>query len=216
MKENSGLLKQENLFLEGKNIEVNSKDFENLMFLYSLALREVENKINILKDEFNILYNYTLIDHITTRIKKPESILNKLKNKKCKMDYKSLIEEVSDIAGLRIICPLKEDIFSVINLLKTYSDFKILKEKDYITKPKKSGYSSYHIILEIPVNVAGKMIPIKVEIQVRTMAIDFWASLEHEIKYKTDKKVSKKMSKELIKYAKLINKVDVEMASMAK
>lgn len=216
MKENSCLLKQENLLLEGKKVEVNSDTFENLMFLYSLALREVENKINILKDEFKYLYNYTLIDHITTRIKKPESILNKMKKKKCKMDYQSLIEEVSDIAGLRIICPLKEDIFSIIKLIKTYPDFKILKEKDYVTKPKKSGYSSYHLILEVPVNVAGKMIPIKVEIQARTMAMDFWASLEHEIKYKTDKKVSKKMSKELIKYAKLINKMDVEMASMAK
>jgi len=216
MKENIGLLKQENLLLEGKNIEVNSKDFENLMFLYSLALREVENRVNILKDEFEILYNYNLIDHITTRIKKPDSILNKMKNKKCKMDYKSLIEEVSDIAGLRIICPLKEDVFNVINSIKTYPDIKILKEKDYITKPKESGYSSYHLILEVPVNVAGKIISIKVEIQARTMAMDFWASLEHKLKYKTDKNVSKKMSKELIKYAKLINKIDVEMASMAK
>lgn len=216
MKENIDLLKQENLLLEEKNIEVNSKDFENLMFLYSLALREIENRVDILKEEFKILYNYNLIDHITTRIKKPDSILNKMKRKKCEMDYKSLIEEVSDIAGLRIICPLKEDVFNVVNLIKTYPDIKILKEKDYITKPKESGYSSYHLILEVPVNVAGKIISIKVEIQARTMAMDFWASLEHKLKYKTDKNVSKKMSKELIKYAKLINKIDVEMASMAK
>lgn len=211
--ENS-LLKQDTLSLEGKDVEIKSETFEKLMFLYSAALREVETKINILKDEFKYLYNYTLIDHITTRIKKPESILNKMKKKQCNINYQSLIEEISDIAGIRIICPLKDDIFSVINLIKSYPEFKVLKEKDYITKPKKSGYSSYHLIIDVPVNVAGKMIYVKVEIQVRTMAMDFWASLEHDIKYKTDKKVSKKMSKELIECAKLINKMDVQMSNM--
>lgn len=211
--ENS-LLKQDTLSLEGKDVEIKSETFEKLMFLYSAALREVETKINILKDEFKYLYNYTLIDHITTRIKKPESILNKMKKKQCNINYQSLIEEISDIAGIRIICPLKDDIFSVINLIKSYPEFKVLKEKDYITKPKKSGYSSYHLIIDVPVNVAGKMIYVKVEIQIRTMAMDFWASLEHDIKYKTDKKVSKKMSKELIECAKLINKMDVQMSNM--
>lgn len=211
--ENS-LLKQDTLSLEGKDVEIKSETFEKLMFLYSAALREVETKINILKDEFKYLYNYTLIDHITTRIKKPESILNKMRKKQCNINYQNLIEEVSDIAGIRIICPLKDDIFSVINLIKSYPEFKILKEKDYITKSKKSGYSSYHLIIEVPINVAGKIIYIKVEIQVRTMAMDFWASLEHDIKYKTDKKISKKMSKELIECAKLINKMDVQMSNM--
>lgn len=211
--ENS-LLKQDTLSLEGKDIEIKSETFEKLMFLYSAALKEVETKINILKDEFKYLYNYTLIDHITTRIKKPESILNKMRKKQCNINYQNLIEEVSDIAGIRIICPLKDNIFSVINLIKSYPEFKILKEKDYITKPKKSGYSSYHLIIEVPVNVAGKIIYIKVEIQVRTMAMDFWASLEHDIKYKTDKKISKKMSKELIECAKLINKMDIQMSNM--
>lgn len=211
--ENS-LLKQDTLHLEGKDVEIKSETFEKLMFLYSAALREVENKISILKDEFKYLYNYTLIDHITTRIKKPESILNKMKKKQLHINYKNLIEEISDIAGIRIICPLKDDIFSVINLIKSYPEFKILKEKDYVTKPKKSGYSSYHLIIEVPINVAGKIIYIKVEIQVRTMAMDFWACLEHDIKYKTNKKVSKKMSKELIECAKLINKMDVQMSNM--
>ena len=96
------------------------------------------------------------------------------------------------------------------------SQLKVLKEKDYITKPKQSGYSSYHLIIDVPVNVAGKIIYVKVEIQVRTMAMDFWASLEHEIKYKTDKKITKKMSKELIQCAKLINKMDLQMTNMAK
>ena len=107
------------------------------------------------------------------------------------MNYQNLIEEISDVAGLRIICPVKDDVFSIVNLIKSYPEFKVLKEKDYITKPKQSGYSSYHLIIDVPVNVAGKIIYVKVEIQVRTMAMDFWASLEHEIKYKTDKKLLK-------------------------
>ena len=127
------------------------------------------------------------------------------------MDYQSLIEEINDIAGLRIICPLKDDIFSVVNMIKTYPDFKILKEKDYVTNPKKSGYSSYHLIIEVPVNIAGKIIHIKVEIQVRTMAMDFWASLEHKMKYKNNKDVSKNVSKELVQCAKIVNKLDNKM-----
>lgn len=214
MKSENSLLKQDTLSLEGKKLEVKSDTFEKLMFLYSSALKEVETRVDILKDEFRYLYNYTLIDHVTTRIKKPDSIIKKMQEKKCCMDYQSLIEEINDIAGLRIICPLKDDIFSVVNMIKTYPDFKILKEKDYVTNPKKSGYSSYHLIIEVPVNIAGKIIHIKVEIQVRTMAMDFWASLEHDIKYKTNKKISKKMSQELVKCAKLINKMDVQMASM--
>ena len=213
-KENS-LLKQE-LSLDGKDVEIKSETFEKLMFLYSAALKKVETEVDILKDEFKYLYNYTLIDHVTTRIKKPESILNKMKKKKCNMNYQNLIEEISDVAGLRIICPVKDDVFSIVNLIKSYPEFKVLKEKDYITKPKRSGYSSYHLIIDVPVNVAGKIIYVKVEIQVRTMAMDFWASLEHEIKYKTDKKITKKMSKELIQCAKLINKMDLQMTNMAK
>lgn len=210
------LLKQDTMGLEGKNIDEKSDTYEKLIFLYSAALKEMETKVNILKDEFKYLYNYTLIDHMVTRIKKPESIIKKLKDKNCELNYNNLIEEVSDIAGMRIICPFKEDIFSVVSLLKTYQNIKVLKEKDYVTKPKKSGYSSYHIILAVPVNVAGKTVYVKVEIQVRTMAMDFWASLEHKIKYKTDKKVTKKMSKELIQCAKIINKMDMQMSILQK
>ena len=179
-----------------------------------MALREVETRINIIKDEFEFLYNYTLIDHIKTRIKSPESIEKKMKKKNSEMNYQKLIEDVSDIAGLRIICPVQENILEVVNIIRSYPDLKILKEKDYISKPKKSGYASYHIVLEVPVNVAGKIIYVKTEIQIRTMAMDFWASLEHKIKYKTDKDITKKMCRELINAAKILNKMDLQMAGM--
>ena len=174
----------------------------------------METRINTIKDEYEFLYNYCLIDHIKTRIKKPDSIVKKMQNKKIEMNYQKLIDEISDIAGIRIICPVKENIFDVLNIIKSYPDLKILKEKDYISNPKKSGYSSYHIILEVPINVAGKIIYVKTEIQIRTMAMDFWASLEHKIKYKTDKEVTKKMCKELINAAKILNKMDLQMTEM--
>lgn len=210
----NSLLKENTLSLEGKKIDIKSDDFKKLMFIYEMALREVETKINIIKDEFEYLYNYTLIDHIKTRIKSPESIEKKMQKKNSDMNYQKLIEEISDIAGLRIICPVQENILEIVNIIKSYKEFKILKEKDYITKPKKSGYTSYHIILAVPVNVAGKIIYVKTEIQIRTMTMDFWASLEHKIRYKTDKELTKKMCKELVNSAKVLNKMDLQMAKM--
>ena len=135
--ENS-LLNKEALSIENEDVEVKSKNFEKLMFLYSAALKDIETKVNILKDEFKILYNYALIDHVTSRIKSPESIMNKMKKKSNKITYQSLIEEINDIAGLRIICPIQDDIFRVVNLIKNYSEIKVLKEKDYVTNPKES------------------------------------------------------------------------------
>ena len=214
IKEEKSLLNENILSLEGKKIDIKGEDFKKIMFLYKIALREMETRINIIKDEYEFLYNYCIIDHIKTRLKKPDSIVKKMENKKIEMNYQKLIDEISDIAGIRIICPVKENIFDVLNIIKSYPDIKVLKEKDYISNPKKSGYSSYHIILEVPINVAGKIINIKTEIQIRTMAMDFWASLEHKIKYKTDKEVTKKMCKELINAAKILNKMDVQMAEM--
>ena len=214
LKEEKSLLNENILSLEGKKIDIKSEDFKKIMFLYKIALREIETRINTIKDGYEFLYNYCLIDHIKTRIKKPDSIVKKMKNKKIEMNYQKLIDEISDIAGIRIICPVKENIFDVLNIIKSYPDLKVLKEKDYISNPKKSGYSSYHIILEVPINVAGKIIYVKTEIQIRTMAMDFWASLEHKIKYKTEKEVTKKMCKELINAAKILNKMDIQMAEM--
>ena len=214
IKEEKSLLNENILALEGKEIDIKSEDFKKILFLYKIALKEMETRINTIKDEYEFLYNYCLIDHIKTRIKKPDSIVKKMQNKKIEMNYQKLIDEISDIAGIRIICPVKENIFDVLNIIKSYPDLKILKEKDYISNPKKSGYSSYHIILEVPINVAGKIIYVKTEIQIRTMAMDFWASLEHKIKYKTDKEVTKKMCKELINAAKILNKMDLQMAEM--
>lgn len=199
-------------FLEAeKNIEVDSKDFEKIMFIYKVAIKEIQSKLEILKDEYEMFYNYDLIDHINTRIKSPDSILKKMNDKEIKYTYKEMIENINDIAGIRVICPLKKEIYSVRNLITNLPGIKILKEKDYVQNPKKSGYSSYHMIIEVPVTLSKSVVYVKVEIQIRTLAMDFWASLEHKMKYKPEKEITKSNSKELVQCAKIINKLDNKM-----
>lgn len=211
---NNELVKQNEIIIKEEKIETNSNTFNKIMFLYQAALKEVNVKLEIIKDEVELLNNYKLIDHFNSRIKSPDSIINKLKKKNCEITYAELINEINDVAGIRVICTLRDDVFIIANLIRDIPGIKVLKEKDYVTNPKKSGYSSYHMIIEVPLNIFGENINIKVEIQIRTIAMDFWASLEHEIKYKTSKGVTKKMSKELVNCAKIINRMDTEFTSM--
>ena len=211
---NENLIKMENFLDYNEPVKTGEKTFEKLMFIYSMAIKEINTKIEILKDEFKIFYNYDLIDHVNTRIKKPESIINKMKNKELELTYNQMIENINDIAGIRIICQLKKDIFAIKNLIEKLPGVHILKEKDYVNNPKKSGYSSYHIIAEVPVMLSQNIIYVKVEIQIRTMAMDFWASLEHKMKYKNKKEVNKKVSKEWINCAKVINNLDNKIAEL--
>ena len=214
--ESRNLVEMKNFLDYNKKINKEDNTFQKLMVIYKMAIKELNTKVEIIKEEYKLFYNYDLIDHINFRIKEPDSIIKKMKNKECKLTYKEMIENINDIAGIRIVCSLKKDIFSIKNLLQKLPGVRTIKEKDYVTNPKKSGYSAYHIILGIPVVLSQQIIYVKVEVQIRTMAMDFWASLEHEIKYKTDKKITKKMSKELIQCAKLINKMDLQMTNMAK
>ena len=182
------------------------------MFIYKMAIKELNTKIEIFKDEFKMFYDYDLVDHINTRIKSPKSIIQKMTKKECKLTYKDMIENVNDIAGIRIVCPLQKDIYTIKNLLQNVPGIKTLKEKDYITKPKESGYSAYHIILGVPVMLSHQIIYVKVEIQIRTMAMDFWSSLEHKMKYKPQSdEPTKKQSREWVSCAKVINKLDEKM-----
>lgn len=203
-------------FLENKEekLDVKEEPFDKLMFFYKSALNQLETQMNIIKDEFKIMYNYDLIDHIDTRIKEPKSIIKKMEKKRYKKTYANLIDKINDVAGLRVVCTLKDDIFFIKDLIKQIPGVHILKEKDYVTNPKKSGYSSYHMIVEVPVRLTQKTINVKCEIQIRTLAMDFWASFEHKIKYKTDKEVSKKTSKELVTCAKMINRFDEKMTKV--
>ena len=209
-----GIMEMKNFLSYDEKIEEKTNTFEKIMIIYEMAIEELETKINILQKEFKVFYNYDLIDHVNTRVKEPTSILNKMNKKGYDLTYKEMIENINDIAGVRIICQLKDDIFKIRNLIEKVPGINIEQEKDYVNYPKESGYSSYHMIVEVPVTLSKQIIYVKVEIQIRTLAMDFWASLEHKMKYKTDKEVNKKTSKELVNYAKIVNKMDNKMALM--
>ena len=200
-------------FLENKEqaLDVREEPFDKLMFFYKSALAQLTTQMNILKDEFKVMYNYDLIDHIDTRIKEPKSIIKKMEKKQYEKTYINLIEKINDIAGMRIVCTIKDDIFFIKDLIKKIPEINVLKEKDYVTNPKASGYSSYHMIVEVPVRLTQKIVYVKCEIQIRTLAMDFWSNFEHKVKYKSEQEVNKKMSEELIAYAKIINKFDNKM-----
>lgn len=218
MKDNkkSEILKLDNFLVASEKINSSDETFNKLMFIYTAALKQLQTKIEILEDEFKFFYGCSIIDHTKSRIKRPESIIKKLETKNYDLTYKSLVENINDIAGLRIICPLKDDIYTMVDILKNMRDINVITEKDYVAKPKKSGYASYHMVVEVPVPLMKQIIPVKAEIQIRTLAMDFWASLEHDLKYKTNNKVSKKVSNELIKCAKLINQMDNQMITINK
>ena len=208
------VLRLDNFLVNSDKINSTDDTYSKLMFVYSAAIKVLETKLEILQDEFKFFYGCSVIDHTKTRIKKPESIIKKLEGRKQELTYQSMVENVNDVAGVRIVCPMKDDIYTVVDVLKNIPDVNVLIEKDYVAKPKKSGYASYHMVVEVPVQVLRQTIPVKVEIQVRTLAMDFWASLEHDIKYKSNNKLSKKVSNELVKCAKIINNMDNQMVSI--
>jgi len=195
-------------------IRIQDKTFEMLMTVYRHALEQVVNDLTKIKISMNEIYGYEVINHITSRIKTPESIMKKMKKKKYEPNYQNLIHHINDIAGVRIICPLKSDIDTIVNIIEQMPNMKIIKYKDYITKPKQSGYSGYHLIIETPVHVEQKVLPVKVEIQLRTMAMDFWATNEHKVKYKTDKKLSNLDSKKMVIYARILNFIDNKISKL--
>ncbi len=208
------VLRLDNFLMNSEKINSSDDTYNKLMFVYSAAIKMLETKLEILQDEFKFFYGCSVIDHTKTRIKKPESIIKKLEGRKQELTYQSLVENVNDVAGVRIVCPMKDDIYTVAGILKNTPDINVILEKDYVANPKKSGYASYHMVVEVPVQVLRQTIPVKVEIQIRTLAMDFWASLEHDIKYKSNNKISRKVSNELVKCAKIINNMDNQMVSI--
>ncbi len=184
MDKNSNIIKFESLVPMEENINVTNNKFKKIMLIYSFALKEIETRINILRDEFKYLYNYELIYDIKTRIKSLESIISKMTRKGYSITYGNLIKNINDIAGIRVICKFENDIIAIKKLIKKIPEVKIIKEKDYINNPKESGYKSHHIILTVPVNLLENITYVKVEIQIRTIAMDNWANIEHAIKYK--------------------------------
>ena len=191
------------------------KKFKNeitrFMMLYKFALDELETKIEILKQEFHLLHDYNPIEHTKSRIKTPESILKKLYRKGGEITFASIKENVKDIAGMRITCSFISDIYRISEMLQKQRDITFLEVKDYIKNPKPNGYQSLHLLVEVPVFMSDREERVCVEIQIRTIAMDFWASLEHKIYYKCNQSVPEKLLGELKDAADSVTALDRQM-----
>ena len=188
--------------------------WKSTMFLYSSALKSINTKIEILNNEFIQLYNYNPIEHITSRLKTPESIVKKLKNDGCEVTIENMVEHLNDIAGIRIICSFMSDIYPIADMIARQADITVLHVKDYIKYPKANGYKSYHMVVTIPVYLSEGKRDTKVEIQIRTIAMDFWASLEHKIAYKFEGKAPDYLERELKSCADMVDMLDMKMFSL--
>ena len=185
--------------------------WEEIILLHNSALKEINTKLEILNDEFHHIHQYNPIEHIKSRIKSPESIVRKLKKKEKDVTLENMVKYVNDIAGIRIICSFTSDIYSIADMLRKQNDIRVLSVKDYIKNPKESGYKSYHMLVSIPIYLSDSVVDTKVEIQIRTIAMDFWASLEHKMNYKFESNAPLEIRKELYECAVMVEQLDKRM-----
>ncbi|QDY65946.1 GTP pyrophosphokinase [Glutamicibacter halophytocola] len=185
--------------------------FQRFMMEYQFAVDEVLTKVSILREEFLYLHKYNPIEHITSRVKTPESIMRKVSQRNIHPSLSAIRENISDIAGVRITCSFVKDIYKVLNTLTAQNDIRVIQIKDYIKNPKPSGYKSVHAIVEIPVFLSDGPVNVIVELQIRTIAQDFWASLEHKIFYKYEGEVPAYLASELAEAAAVATKLDMQM-----
>ena len=189
--------------------------FQQIMMIYESAIKQIETKLDILNKENKVSHKRNPIETVKSRIKSPESIADKLNKKNLPVTFESMMKNLDDIAGVRVICPYISDIYTVRDILLKQPDIRLIAEKDYISSPKESGYRSLHIVIEIPVYLSKTEHNVKVEIQLRTIAMDFWASLEHELHYKNVANVPDSVRRELYRVAETIAMTDREMEEIA-
>lgn len=190
--------------------------FMELEHLYESAIREVKTKLEILDSEFKTKYDHNPIHHLEDRVKSPQSILEKLNRKGLSFSCENAKNALNDIAGIRVVCNYIDDIYTVADLLISQDDVVLKQRKDYIQNPKPNGYRSLHLVIETPVYLAEKKERVTVEVQIRTIAMNFWATLEHDLKYKTDSVVSAELAEQLKNCAETINDTDRQMQEIYK
>lgn len=188
--------------------------WKEVTLIYSAALRQIEARMDVLNEEFQHVHKYNPIEHIKARIKTPESIVKKLKRHGYESTIQNMVSYINDIAGLRIICSFTSDIYRIVDMIRAQKDINILSVKDYVTFPKASGYRSYHMIVTVPVYLSDRIVNTKVEIQIRTVAMDFWASLEHKIHYKFEGDAPEHIRNELVECSKMVSDLDARMLSL--
>ncbi len=189
-------------------------NWKEVILIYSSALKQISMKLEILNDEFQHVHRYNPIEHIKSRIKTSESIVKKLKKNGYESTIKNMVQHVNDIAGIRVICSFTSDIYQIAEMISHQTDIRVLGVKDYIVHPKDSGYKSYHMLVSVPVYLSDRIVDTKVEIQIRTVAMDFWASLEHKIHYKFEGNAPAHFQEELAECAKMVSELDAKMLSL--
>lgn len=204
----------------------NNLDLSNLMINYSAALKTLKTELEILSDEFEYSHKYNPVEHIKYRIKSYESILEKLERKGLEKTNENIVNYINDIVGVRVVCSFLPDCYEIVNIIENSKNVEVIDKKDYIKNPKENGYSSFHLIVKVKVNLSTGPQDVKAEIQIRTMAMDFWASLEHKIAYKfphpdalpenviTELKDSsntiKGLDKKMADLVGIVNEIDIE------
>lgn len=188
-----------------------AQKIQGLLLYYSYAIKEVRTKLEILNEELAFRTNRNPIESIESRVKKPASIIDKLRRKNFPVTVESVFENLHDVAGVRVICSFIDDIYDVAEMFLSQDDIKLIEQKDYIEHPKKNGYRSLHLIIEVPVFLSEQTLNMKVEVQIRTMAMDFWAALEHQANYKKEIEGIDELVVELAKCAEIINQTDLRM-----
>lgn len=194
-------------------IEEELKKLDNVMIKYISALKVLETQLEIINDDFKYIKKYNPIEHIKTRIKSADSILNKLYKDNLDFTLDNVEEYINDIVGVRIICAFESDVYELIEIIRNSNIIYVINEKDFINKPKKTGYRSYHLIVEVPVELINEKVMVKAEIQIRTLAMDLWASLEHKLKYKSEY-CTEDISKKLIEISSQLHTIDEEMLEL--
>lgn len=197
-------------------VQRKSKEVARLMSYYRCAMMEIETKLNVLNEEFSWEMDHNPISSIKKRLKSMPSIIGKLERKGHPLSMENIEEHLMDVAGVRVICSFPEDVYAMRDALIRQDDVVLLEEKDYIKNPKPNGYRSLHLIIGIPIFLAKEKKMMKVEVQLRTIAMDFWASLEHQLRYKKNSYFTKEMAEELTECARISADLDLRMDDIRK
>lgn len=205
------MLQQRNELFDTRELMEIRKEITRFAMTYKFALEEIGTKVNILKEEFRLVHEYNPIEHVITRVKSVDSIISKVEKKRLPLSLDVIRDHIRDIAGIRIICSFVSDIYRISEMIQKQSDIQIIQVKDYIKHPKPNGYQSLHIVMKIPVYMSDRKEDVFVEMQIRTIAMDFWASLEHKIYYKYNKKVPRRLIEELREAALTASELDRKM-----
>jgi len=198
----------------GEELRRGRRELRRFLLEYEFGLREVETKIAILREEFLHMHSYNPIEHVSTRVKSPESLLSKIQRRGVGLDMDAVRREITDIAGARVTCSFTADVYRIFDLFTRQDDITVLTVKDYIADPKPSGYQSLHAVVQVPVFLSSGPVPVIVEIQFRTIAMDFWAALEHKIYYKYEGNVPAGLEAQLTEAAHIATDLDRRMEAL--